>query len=127
MGTPRALEDPEQGLQMCGDIPAALTGVISAAPRNCCCSLCVLLPASQGCCQALGGEISRVLSLSGQLTLGVEQNPALLPLWSPAEGPGGEQGGIKTATGVNSRIPPIHNLSLLGRKTPRVCFFSRCL
>lgn len=55
-------------------------------------ALCVLLPASQGCCQALEGEISRVLSLSGQLTLGVEQNPALLPLQSPAEGPGGGAG-----------------------------------
>lgn len=122
MGVPRALEDPEQGLQMCGDVPAALTGVISAAPRNCC-SPCVLLPASQGCCQALGGEISRVLSLSGQLTLGVEQNPVLLPLQSPAEGSGREQGGIKTAMGVNSRIPPSTTCRCWEGKHPECVFF----
>lgn len=93
-----------------------LLHVTAAAP-------CVLLPASQGCCQALGGEISRVLSLSGQLTLGVEQNPALLPLQSPAEGSGREQGGIKTATGVNSRIPPSTTCRCWEGKHPECVFF----
>lgn len=96
-----------------------LLHVTAAAP-------CVLFPASQGCCQALGGEISRVLSLSGQLTLGVEQNPVLLPLQSPAEGSGREQGGIKTAMGVNSRIPPSTTCRCWEGKHPE-CVFSRCL
>lgn len=74
-----------------------------------------------------GGEISRVLSLSGQLTLGVEQNPALLPLQSPAEGSGREQGGIKTAMGVNSRIPPSTTCRCWEGKHPECVFFSRCL